>query len=71
VSIHDGIWTTDRLTAARRWAAIRPELATDLRGLIAWSDSTDLPDTATLQRALDVTVPSIISAFQTTIGLWA
>lgn len=70
VSVHDGSWTTDRSAAARRWAAIRPEAAGDLRAFLAWSEGIDLPDLATTQRALDVTVGSIVSAFETTIGLW-
>lgn len=71
VSIHDGSWTTDRGTAARRWGEIHPELADDLTALLAWSEGTDLPDARALQRAVDVVVPGVVAAFERLIGVWA
>jgi len=71
VSIHDVTWTTDRGTAARRWGEVHPELADDLHALLAWSEGTDLPDSRAVERAVDVVVPGVVSAFERLIGLWA
>lgn len=71
VSIHDGTWTTDRGTAARRWGEVRPELADDLRDLLAWSEGLDLPDSHAVERAIGVVVPGVVSDFERLIGLWA
>ncbi|MFN8073889.1 MAG: nucleotidyltransferase domain-containing protein [Kineosporiaceae bacterium] len=71
VSVHDGVWTTDRGTGARRWGTLHPELAGDLTTLLAWSDGVDLPDARAVERALDGVVHQVTSAFETEIGLWA
>ena len=70
VSIHDRTWTTDRTTAARRWAELHPELASDLDVLLAWSESRAHTDDATIQRALNGIITPTVSAFSTQIGLW-
>lgn len=71
VSIHDVTWTTDRGTAARRWGEVHLELADDLHTLLAWSEGTDLPNSEAVERAVDVVVPGVVSAFEGLIGLWA
>lgn len=71
VSIHDVTWTTDRGTAARRWGEVHPEIADDLRALLTWSDGAEPPDPRTVERAIDVVVPAVVSAFERLIGLWA
>jgi len=44
VSVHDDTWTTDRSTAAARWAEIEPTFADDLDMLLAWSRDNATPD---------------------------
>lgn len=70
VSIHDATWTTDRAFAAHRWAEIEPELGSDLRALLAWSDDLVLPGRQAVQHMLDVTTSRITAAFAGTVGLW-
>ena len=37
VSVHDGIWTTDRESGVRRWSEIEPDRADELDMLRTWS----------------------------------
>jgi hypothetical protein len=70
VSIHDQTWTTDRASAASRWAEVEPDLARDLRGLVRWTDGQVVPTPAELARVLDGPVAAVVAAFDSTIGLW-
>jgi predicted nucleotidyltransferase len=70
VSMHDDTWTTDRTTAAARWAEIEPSLANDLRMLLAWSRDGATPDRESVEAALDGVVTRITASFETSIGLW-
>lgn len=70
VSIHDNTWTTDRGTAAHRWAEVEPELAGDLKELLSWSDGQVVPTHAEVVRLLDGLIVHLIGAFESTIGLW-
>lgn len=70
VSVHDDTWTTDRTTAAGRWAEIEPALANDLQLLLAWSRASGTPDTKSIEAALDGVVTQITASFQASIGLW-
>jgi hypothetical protein len=70
VSVHDETWTTDRATAATRWAEIEPSLADDLSTLLAWSSGTVAPNQQSVEAALDGVVTRITASFADSIGLW-
>jgi hypothetical protein len=70
VSIHDNTWTTDRATAAHRWAQVEPELADDLKELLSWSDGQVAPRHAEMVRLLYGLILHLITVFESTIGLW-
>lgn len=70
VSVHDDTWTTDRATAAIRWAEIEPSLADDLSMLLAWSRDSATGDEDSVAVALDGVVAQIAVSFETSIGLW-
>lgn len=70
VSVHDRTWTTDRLSAARRWSEIEPRWATPLTELMAWSDSAHESTAAAVENALDGIVAHVTDAFADLIGLW-
>ena len=70
VSVHDGAWTTDRATAASRWAEIEPEVAGDLDMLLSWSGDGETPHLESIDAALDGVVARIVADFEASIGLW-
>ena len=70
VSIRDQTWTTDRISAAVRWAEINPALGAGLDTLVQWSRGGESPDRRVIEGALDGVVPHIVDAFTSTIGLW-
>ena len=70
VSVHDDTWTTDRTTAAARWAEIEPTLASDLYMLLAWSRDRATLDRESVEATLDGVVTQITASFETSIGLW-
>lgn len=70
VSVADGIWTTDRDTAASRWADLEPDLADGLALLRAWSNGTVQPGRDDVQNALAGIVARIVEQFADRIGLW-
>jgi hypothetical protein len=70
VSVHDDTWTTDRTTAAARWAEIEPTLTDDLDMLLAWSRDNATPDRQSVEAALDGVVTHITDSFEASIGLW-
>lgn len=70
VSIHDHTWTTDRETAARRWAQVRPDLDAHLDSLLAWGDGVGLAHHKDVGLILETTVAAIVDDFETEIGLW-
>jgi hypothetical protein len=69
VSVHDDTWTTDRATAAARWAEIEPSVANDLGILLTWSHSSATPDRRSVEAALDGVVAQIATSFEASIGL--
>ena len=69
--MHDGIWTTDRTFAARRWAEIDPARADGLTQLANWTNSANVATRHDVVAALDGTVDPIVDEFARTIGLWA
>jgi hypothetical protein len=71
VSVHDRTWTTDRATAASRWAQIEPSLASGLAQLLEWTDTAADPTTNDVQQALERIVEPIVDAFAGTISLWS
>ncbi len=70
VSVHDATWTTDRLSAVRRWAQVHPDLAPGLGDLAAWSEGRELPDQPRLLAALDGVVSTVVTQFDRSVGLW-
>lgn len=71
VSIHDAAWTTDRRTAATRWAAIEQTSANGMSTLTEWSQTTPKVTTADVRHALLTTVRHVVQQFDHRIGLWA
>ena len=71
VSVHDAIWTTDRVGAASRWAAIDQASAPDMQVLVDWSECATPAGLEDVQRVLDGTVARVVRAFTETIGLWS
>lgn len=70
VSVHDGIWTTDRAVAALRWSEVCPALAHDLATLLAWGEAAEATDRDAVETALAGVVASIVASFRKSIGLW-
>ena len=70
VSVHDDTWTTDRATAATRWAEIKPALADDLHTLLIWSREGATHDRESVVAALDGIVAQIVVGFGGSVGLW-
>ena len=71
VSVHDGLWTTDRVAAAWRWGLLRPSQAGSLRTLVAWIEpGATGPSPSEVQIVLDGVVADVVGAFRQTIGLW-
>lgn len=73
ISVHDGTWTTDRCTAARRWAELDPGRAVDIARLLSWADGRCIPSAAELGAALgqDGIVVAVVERFATDVGLWS
>lgn len=70
ISVHDNTWTTDRATAARRWAEIEPSLTDDLQLLLSWADDHVPSEQAAVTATLNGIVTHIVSSFDASIGLW-
>jgi uncharacterized protein len=71
VSIHDSIWTTDRVASARRWGLLRPHWATSLQELVQWSSaSAPGPSCSEVQISVDGVVAAVVDEFRKNIGLW-
>ena len=70
VSVHDRTWTTNRQTAARRWALIDRARSEALETLVRWVDGAVGLRNAHVIRTLDDTVDPIADAFADAIGLW-
>ena len=71
VSVHDSTWTTDRRSAAVRWAEIDPSLEEGLGRLFAWGEGRGAPSATDLDRVLNGAVADIVTRFDSMIGLWA
>ena len=72
VSMHDAIWTTDRVAAAHRWGLVKPGLEASLDTLVAWGDGGPTgPSRSEIQGALDGVVADVVNEFRERIGLWA
>lgn len=70
VSVHDGIWTTDRSIAADRWGRIHQDLAGGLDQLHGWATAAARADRVELTRQIDTTVARVAEQFADRIGLW-
>lgn len=70
VSVHDSTWSTDRRTAATRWAAIDPTSAGGMSRLVEWSQTNPRVATVDVRAALLTTVARVVQEFETRIGLW-
>ncbi len=70
VSIHDAIWTTDRVSSALRWGIVGPHLAGTLDQLIEWgSGASTRPSPSQIQAMLNGTVADVVEEFRICIGL--
>jgi hypothetical protein len=72
VSVHDGTWTTDRTTAARRWGEVEPAAAQDLSRLLAWAEGDVAASADEVRDVLgpDGVVARVVERFADRIGLW-
>jgi len=71
VSVHDAIWTTDRVAAAWRWGMLKPSLADSLRELVSWGSAlTTGASPSEVKVALDGVVADVVSEFGERIGFW-
>ena len=72
VSVHDGTWTTDRATGARRWSLVDPAVADALHVLQLWADGQRSATPADLGDVLAPggAVERLSRAFAEHIGLW-
>lgn len=72
VSVRDHTWTTDRGTAARRWAELEPGRQAEIATLLGWADDDRAATPAELARALapDGIVAAVVQRFAAAIGLW-
>ena len=70
VSVHDDTWTTDRATAAARWAEVEPALADDLYMLLRWSRGKPTLQRRSVEAVLDGIVAQIVVDFEASVGLW-
>ena len=70
VSVHDHTRTTDRDTAALRWARLHTDLATDVATLQTWSDGSSTATRSDLGSMLSGTIPVLVASFDLDIGLW-
>ncbi len=70
VSVRDRTWTTDRESAASRWAELEPGLAPGLELLTKWSNGAETPGADVVRTTLDETVAAIVAQFADLIGLW-
>jgi predicted nucleotidyltransferase len=73
VSVHDRTWTTDRRTAADRYAGIEPSLADGLGRLLRWSEDPSAVqdvDPERVREELGGTVAEVAAIFRRTVGSW-
>lgn len=72
VSVEDGTWTTDRESAARRWADVHPLRADSLTRLYRWSEGAAIATRQELDSELRPggTVEEVAERFHDAIGLW-
>lgn len=73
VSVHYGTWTTDRSTAARRWAQLDPGHAGDIAEILDWAEGRCTPSVAQLNAVLGQTgaVAVAVERFAADVGLWS
>lgn len=71
--MHDRTWSTDRNTAARRWAELDPPHADEIARLLGWAEGRSVASAAELAAALRPNGVVAIAAdrFAAEIGLWA
>lgn len=71
ISVHYGTWTTDRGTAARRWAELDPDCAVAVARILSWAEGRSIPSAATLGAALGRSgvVAVVAERFHTDVGL--
>ena len=70
VSIRDNTWTTDRVSGARRWAAIEPDLSRDLDTLVTWIDGAVAPTRHEVSRILTGFINELVRSYSSIVGLW-
>lgn len=73
ISVHHGTWTTDRGTAARRWAELDPDRADDVAQMLSWAEGSSIPPAADLGTAIgpDGVVAVLVERFAADVGLWS
>jgi hypothetical protein len=70
VSVRDHTWTTDRVSGARRWAEIEPDLSRDLETLVTWIDGDVVPTRQQVSHILTGFVTELLRSYSSIIGLW-
>jgi hypothetical protein len=72
ISVHDRTWTTDRSTAAHRWATLEPDRAADMAAMLAWSEDARQASPGDVAVALspEGIVAAIVDRFGSEVGFW-
>lgn len=72
ISVHYRTWTTDRGTAARRWAELDPDRAADIARLLTWAEGSRVASAAELAAVLERNgvVAAVVHRFAAEVGLW-
>ena len=71
VSIHDRTWTTDRVTASKRWREIMPEVCSEIDTLVLWGNTlTPALSREEVQNMLGGFITKVVDDFNEQIGLW-
>ena len=73
ISVHDGTWTTDRGTAAGRWAEFDADRAVEIARLLSWAEGRCVPSAAELGAVLGErgVVSVVAERFAEEVGLWS
>ena len=73
VSVRYGTWTTDRSTAARRWAQLDPGQAGDIAEIFTWAEGRCTPSASHLNAVLgqNGAVAVAVERFAADVGLWS
>jgi hypothetical protein len=72
ISVHDLTWTTDRGTAAHRWATLEPDRAADMVTLLGWTEDARRASPGDVAAVIgpDGIVAAVADRFGAEVGFW-